>query len=155
MQKAARIGTILAAGMLVAQPCAASGFQEAQETSRQSSAFVGLNLRLPLGQVRTAKPTLRLQFTTSQTVRDQRTGATETFKADGLEIGGMKGGKLTFYLNGESATEMQNRLNVGGANGTLIIVGGVVLVAVLVLAASASARSDLLNPCSGDSTLCD
>ena len=154
MTKVAHAVALFAAGILVAQPCAASDFQEAAAVQRQSSAFAGVNVRLPLGQALKAKPTARLQLTTSHTIRDMRTGATQTFKAQGLEIGGAKSGKPIFYLNGQSATDMQKKLNVGGSGTTLLIVGGVLLVVVLVAAATASAQSDLLNPCSGDSNLC-
>jgi hypothetical protein len=105
---------------------------------RQSSAFAGLNLRLPLGQSGKAKPTARLQFTTAHSFREGRTGATQTWKAQGLEIGGAGPGKPVFYLNGQSTADLQKRLNANGTGKTLLIVGGVVLVAVVVAAAMAA-----------------
>lgn len=155
MTTATQVAASLAAGMLISQPCAASNPEDGQSMLRQSGAFAGLNVRLPLGQTQKSKPTARLQFTTSQTLRNERTGAIHTFKAQGLEIGSTKSGKLNLYLNGRSTVEAQNKINVGGAGTTLLIVGGVLLVGVLVAAASASATSDLLNPCSGDSDLCE
>jgi hypothetical protein len=120
------------AGMLIAQPCAANDVGNGQSTLRQSSAFAGLNVRLPLGQAQKARPTARLQFTTSQTLREERTGATQTFKFQGLEIGGAKGGKPTLYLNGQSAADMEKKLCLGGTGNTLLIVGGVVLLVAVV-----------------------
>ena len=123
---------MLAAGMLVAQPCAANELRNGQSTLRQPSAFAGLNVRLPLGHARAVKPTARLQFTTSQTLRDERTGATQTFRAQGLEIGGAKGGKPTLYLNGQSTAGMKKKLGIGGTGNTVLIVGGVVLLVAIV-----------------------
>ena len=136
MTRATQVAAMLAAGMLVAQPCAASDLRNGQSMQRQSSAFAGLNLRLPLGQARQAKPTARLQFTTSQTLRDERTGATQTFKPQGLEIGGAKGGKPMVYLNGQSTADVKKKLGVGGTGTTILIVGGVVLLVVVVAALS-------------------
>jgi hypothetical protein len=137
MKKSTRLTAMLAAGMLVVQPVVASEVRDAQ-TRRQSSAFAGLNIRLPLGETRKANPTVRLQLTASHTLRNERTGATQTFRAQGLEIGGSKGGKPTLYLNGQSAADMQKKLNLGGTGTTLLIVGGVVLVLVVVAVATAS-----------------
>jgi hypothetical protein len=136
MTKVKGAAAIFAAAMLVAQPCAATEFGGAQEMQRQSSAFGGLNVRLPLGGAHKAKPTARLQLTTSRTFREERTGFTQTFRAQGLEIGGAKGGKPTLYLNGQSTADMQKKLGIGGTGKTLLIVGGVVLVLVIVVAAS-------------------
>jgi hypothetical protein len=137
MKKSTRVTAILAAGMLVAQPILASELHDGQ-TQRQSSAFAGLNIRLPLGEAGKAQPSARLQLTTSNTLRDERTGASHTFRAKGLEIGGSKGGKPILYLNGQSAADMQKKLNLGGTGTTLLIVGGVVLVLVVVAVATAS-----------------
>jgi hypothetical protein len=134
-----RIAALLAAGALLAQPCAAQELRDsAGGMQRQSSAFAGLNLRLPLGLASRAKPTARLQFTTTHAFRDARTGATQTWKAQGLEIGGGKQGKPALYLNGQSTADLQKRLNANGTGKTLLIVGGVVLVAVVVAAAMAA-----------------
>jgi hypothetical protein len=79
MTAVTRIAALVAAGALLAQPCAASELRDpASGMQRQSSAFAGLNLRLPLGQSGKAKPTARLQFTTAHTFREGRTGATQT-----------------------------------------------------------------------------
>ncbi len=136
MTRATQFAAMLAVGMFVAQPCAASNLRDGQVMLRQSSAFAGLNVRMELGQARKAKPTARLQFTTSHTFRDERSGATQTFRAQGLEIGSTKGGKPTFYLNGQSTADMQKKHNIGGTGTTLLIVGGVLLV--LVVAAVAA-----------------
>ncbi len=147
------LAAMLAAGMLMAQPCAASDVRDAQATQRQSSAFAGLNVRLPLGQAQKAKPTARLQLTTSYRFRDERTGVTQTFRAQGLEIGGAKGGKPTLYLNGQSTADMQKKLGIGGTGTTLLIVGGIVLVLVIVAASSASVFPDC-EPYEGNDDHC-
>lgn len=137
MTTVTRVATLLAAGMLVAQPCAASDFLDAQAMQRQSSTFAGLNVRLPLGHAQRSKPTARLQFTASHSYRDQRTGTTQTVRAPGLEIGGSKGGKPALYLNGQNTAEMQEKLRLSGSTPNEVwIVLGVGLVAVVVLLAA-------------------
>jgi hypothetical protein len=145
---------MLAAGMLIAQPCAASDARGSQPTQRQSSAFAGLNVRLPLGQARKAKPTARLQLTTSHMFRDERTGATHTLRAQGLEIGGTKGGKPTLYLNGQSTADIQKKHNIGGTGSTLLVVGAVVMVLVVVAVAASSDIFPECEPVGGNDDHC-
>lgn len=138
MTKTTRIAVIVVAAALVAQPCAASDFREAQGLQGQSSVFAGLSLRLPLGQAQKARPTARLQLTTFHTLRDERTGATRRFRPRGLEIGGTKEGKAALTLNGQSAADIQNWHNHGGTGTTLPIAGGVVLLLAVVVAPAAA-----------------
>jgi len=136
MKRATQATVLLAAGMLIAHPCVASDLRDSQATMRQSSAFAGLNVRLPLGQAQTAKPTARLQLAASHTFRDERTGATQTFRSQGLEIGGTKSGRPTLYLNGQSTADVEKKLGIGGTGTTLLVVGGIVLAIVVVVALS-------------------
>ena len=137
MTTVTRVAALLAAGMLAGQPCAASDFGNAQAMQRQSSTFAGLNVRLPLGHAQRSMPTARLQFTTSHSYRDERTGTTQTVRAQGLEIGGSKGGKPTLYLNGLKTAEMQEKLRLSGSTPNEVwIIFGVGLVAVVVLLAA-------------------
>lgn len=154
MRKVAHVSAWLAAGVLVTQPCAARDFREHQAMHRQSTAFGGLNLRLPLGPGRKTKPTARLQLTASHTFPDDRTGGTQTFRAQGLEIGGTKSGKPTLYLNGQSTAEMQKKLNVGGTGTTLLIVGGVVLVLAVAAVAAAGPGFPECEPYEGNDDHC-
>jgi hypothetical protein len=154
MTKVARVAAMLAAGILAAQPGVAADFQDFQATHREVSAFAGVNVRLPIGHSQRARPTARLQLTTSHTVRDARTGAAQTFRAGGLEFGAARGGKPSLYLNGQNTDDLQRRLNASGTGKTLLIVGGVVLVLVVV-ASVLAAPASLLDPCDGPSDLCD
>ena len=137
MTRVTRVALIMVAGALIAQPCAASDYREARPTQQQSSAFAGISVRLPLGQAQQAKPTARLQLTTSHTLRNDWTGASQTFKAQGLEIGGTKDGKPALYLNGQSTAEMQEKLRLSSSTPDAVwIVLGVGLVAVVLLLAT-------------------
>jgi hypothetical protein len=135
MDRIALGAAIIAAGFIAAQPCAAaSGYSE-----RSSSAFAGLNIRMPLGEAR-ARPVARLQFTAGYNLRDVRSGSTETFRAKGLEIGAARNGKPNFYLNGHSTADMQRRFGANGSTGsTLLIVGGVLLAVVVIAVAAGGA----------------
>jgi hypothetical protein len=84
-----------------------------------------------------AKPSARLQLTTTHSYRDARTGSVETFKAQGLEIGGTRGGNPTFYLNGQSTADAQKKLGIGTGT-ALLIAGGAVLVLLVVAMSSFS-----------------
>jgi hypothetical protein len=136
-------GPVLAAGLLAAQPCiAASDFVE-----RRPAAFAGLNFKAPIGDAKASRPTARLQLTTSYDFRDSRNGAVETVKSPGLEFGMGKKGKPTLFLNGQDSAQIRERMNAGGSTTTWVIVGGVAVLALVVLAAYASASSDLLGDC--------
>lgn len=143
---------LVAAGMLAAQPCAASLAQGQQN----GSAFAGLNLRMPLGTAKAAKPSARLQFTTAYSFQDGRTGATETFKAPGLEFGTGKSGKPVLFLNGQDTAEMRERMQANGSTGsTLLIVGGVLLVlAVVAVAAGGAGMGDTCPEIDGSRDHC-
>lgn len=105
------------------------------------SAFAGLNVRMSLGESRPARPSARLQLTTSYNVRDVRTGSVRTFQAKGLEIGAAGNGAPTFYMNGQTLAELQENLRLSGSTSdTVWIILGVTLVAVTVLVLSTSAE---------------
>lgn len=101
------------------------------------SAFAGLNVRMPLGGVKPARPSARLQLTTGYRMRDARTGALRTFQPRGLEIGAGKSGAPAFHLNGRSGAEIRKSAGLtGSTSDTVWIVFGVALVAVAVLVLS-------------------
>lgn len=123
--------------MLAAQPClAAEDPRDLGLREQHASAFAGVNLRVPLGDPKRAKPSARLQFTAASTVRDWRTGSTRTVRAHGFEIGTGRGRKPALYMGGHSTDELKTRLGVGASTTTTIVVAGVVVLALVVLAAS-------------------
>lgn len=129
-----------AASFLAAQPCAA-GSDAAGLTERRTSAFAGVNVRMPLGGAKAARPSARLQLTSSYIVRDARSGSVATFKPQGLEIGAARNGAPAFYMNGRSKAEMQKKFGLtGSTSNTVWIILGVTLVAVAVLVLSNSAE---------------
>jgi hypothetical protein len=128
------------AGLLTAQPCAAASYA-AGWGERKISAFAGINVRMPLGQARAARPSARLQLTTGYSIRDVRTGSVRRLKAQGLEIGAGGDGAATFHMNGQSKAELQKKLGLSGStSNTVWIILGVTLVAVGVLVLSNSAE---------------
>ena len=135
--KSGRYGAAaLAAGMLVAQPCAAADdFRGTSGLERRTSAFAGMSVRLPLGASERSKPTARLQFTTAASTRDARTGSMETLRAQGVEIGAGKAGKPALFLGGRSAAELKQQHGLKSTTGTILLVGAVVVVGVVLLAA--------------------
>ena len=135
-----KVGGIAAAAMLTAQPClAAQDFREHRTTEVRAGAFAGINFRVPLDRDQARRPTARLQLTGIREVRDA-TGASRTYRAEGVQIGAERDGRLALTVGGQDALRPpRERAGVGGSTGTtLLIVGGVVLV-VFVLAAVASA----------------
>jgi hypothetical protein len=128
---------MMAAGILAAQPCAAAeDYRDLGMRERRASAFAGVNLRLPLGGAKAAKPSARLQLSAATTVRDMRSGSMTTTRAHGFEIGTGAGGKPALYMGGQSRAEMKTKLGIGGTTTTVIVVGGVVLVLLVLFAAS-------------------
>ena len=115
---------------LVPTPCrAADDMRAASDQGRQSAAFAGANIRLPLGEKRGAKPTARLQLGMVS-----RSSGTRPVPPGGLELGLTGRGKPEMFLGGQSAKQMRERLNLSGSNGsTATIVFGVVLLAVGIL----------------------
>ncbi|HLL58814.1 MAG TPA: hypothetical protein VK391_02865 [Allosphingosinicella sp.] len=137
---------VAAIGLLAAQPCAAATGSAAWSDGRMS-AFAGANVRLPLGGAKAARPSARLQLTTSYNVRDARTGAVQSFRAQGLEFGATGNGAPTFYMNGQSTAQMQKKLQLSGSTkNTVLIIFGVALVAVTVLVLVASDEAALPGP---------
>lgn len=138
--------TITAAGILAAQPCAAAS-SSAGWTEHRMSTFAGLNVRMSLGGAKRARPSARLQLTTSYDVRDTRTGSIKTFKVQGLEIGAGRNGAPAFYINGQSTAQMQKKLRLSSStSNTVWIVAGVALVAVAVLVLVSTDEAGLPGP---------
>ena len=140
----------VASGIFCAQPAIAAehmnGGRSAFEPRR--GGFAGLNLTLPLGGTNGGKAVARLQVTSMRGVSDPHSGAAlEGPRPGGLEIGLDGKGKPAFYVGGQSAAQMQEKLGVRGNSGTtLLIVGGVVLLVLLVVAAKETAGFGALPP---------
>lgn len=127
-----------AAGFLALQPClAAEPFGGEGGGQRQSSAFAGLTVRVPLGRSGATGPSARLQLTTIHERRDSRGGILSSQRAEGVELGLDRRGRAAYYVGGEDVRKIDERLNAKGKT-TWIVVGGVLLL-VVVLAAVASA----------------
>lgn len=127
---------LLAAAMLVAQPClAAEDLRDAGSGQRTSSAFAGASLRIPLGSARPAAPAARLQLGLRHDVRDSRGGSLGRDSRSALfELGATRLGKPAFYVGGCEVTEAKRRLGVSGNKGWLVpalIIGAVVVGVVL------------------------
>jgi hypothetical protein len=115
------------AATLAPAPCrAADDMRTIGNHGRQSAAFAGGTIRLPLGGTRGARPTARLQLgmiSGLQGTRPVRTG--------GLEFGLTGQGKPEMFVGGQSAREMRERMQLNGSSGnTAAIVFGAVLVVV-------------------------
>jgi hypothetical protein len=131
---------VLAVALVAAQPCAAAS-DAPDYNERRAGAFAGFNVRMALGGAKPARPSARLQLTTAFELRDSRTGAARTLKAQGLEIGANRKGAPAFYLNGRNAAERQEaHLLSSSTSTTTWIVLSVALVAVGVLVLSNSAE---------------
>ncbi len=127
--------------LLSAQPClAADDFRSTGAVDRRSGAFAGMTVRLPVGQ-QEAKPIARLQLTTVHQSYDRESRLSgRSVRPAGLELGLSGAAKPTFYVGGRSAADIEKKLHMKGSNTTLLIVGGVVVLAVLVLASVADAQ---------------
>jgi hypothetical protein len=108
-------------------PCSAADDMRAlSHQGRQSAAFAGANIRLPLGGNRAAKPTARLQLGMID-----RTRGTPAVRAGGLELGLSGRGKPEMFVAGRSTGELRERMKLDGSMGSTVpIVFGVVLVVV-------------------------
>lgn len=135
---------MVAAGIFAAQPCiAADNHHDAGAREPLSSAFVGVNLRLPLGG-NAGKPSARLQFTAASTGRDTRSGSAAKIRAHGFEIGLRENGKPALYMGGQDAAEMKTKLGVrGSATTTVVVVGGVLLLFFILASATQAPPSDV------------
>lgn len=136
MSKIGMAAAALAAGLLVAQPCAAQGVNGMQ-FERPPSAFAGIGLRWSFDSATEPRPSVRLQFTADPGSR-AGTVPSADFRPRGLEIGVRDTGKPALFVNGRSAAAARNQLGLGGGSGgqTALIVGGV-LIAVVVIALAA------------------
>ena len=139
----AKAGAATAALFLMVQPCLAADTANSSNTyESRKAAFAGLQVRLPLGQRKRAKPTARLHLSSDQYVRGPSGAFVPMRRTPVLELGAGKTGKPTFYIAGQDSAEMQQKLNIGGTTTTLLIVGGVLLALVVVAAASTPPQVD-------------
>jgi len=133
------VALMSAAAMFVAQPClAAQDYRETGASERRSGVFVGLNVRIPMGQGNPESPSARMQLTTTH---EDRNGAGAVVGADrpaGLELGLTRTGSTSLHIAGQDLRRTRERLALNGSTTTYLIIGGVVL-AVIVLASVASA----------------
>lgn len=121
---------------LTAMPCrAAEDRPVTHNLERQTSAFAGVNIRLPLGGKERAKPAARLQM--GMVWRSEGAGPRSPdlrYRPGGLEFGLTAKGRPEIYVNGQSAGQMRERLKLGGSEANAaMIVFSVVLLAVGIL----------------------
>jgi len=134
-----RTAALIATAFIGVQPCSAADHAGgAGPKEMRTSAFAGLNVRLPLGAAREPKPVARLQLTTSYTMDDRRTGVRQVYKPQGLELGADRAGRLSVYAGGQSTSDIQKKMGVYvSRENTYYIIGAVVLsVAVIAFLAS-------------------
>ena len=132
---------LAAAALLVAQPClAAEDLGDAGPMQRKSAAFGGFTIRVPIGKAGAARPSARLQLTTSHSVWDGRYGSpVRTVRPPGLELGIGEAGRPSLHIGGRSAAEVERKLQLGASTGTtLLIVGGVAVAAIVLIAVASS-----------------
>ena len=112
---------------LAATPCrAADDLRNTLDPGRQTAAFAGANIRLPLGGKRGAKPTARLQLG----MVDRSYGARRV-PAGGLELGLTGRGTPGMFVGGRSTGELRERMKLDGSMGSTVpIVFGIVLLVV-------------------------
>lgn len=127
-----------AATMMITQPClAAQDIRDTSAAERQSSAFAGVRLRLPIGTGNPERPSARLQLTTVHDYRNAAGATVHSARPDGLEFGVSRDSRLFFSIAGQGVGRQQQGRRLG-SNKTVLIVGGIVVVALAlsVLAAS-------------------
>lgn len=130
-----------AAGFLAFQPClAAEQFRADGAGQRQSSAFAGVAIRVPLGRTAgSRKPTARLQLTTFHERRDSRGGSVMSHRPDGVELGLDARGRAAYFVGAQEVRKMDERLHAKGST-KWILIGGVLVLVVVVAAAFAGAQ---------------
>jgi hypothetical protein len=130
---------IAAAAMMVAQPClAAEDFRDGRTIDVRTGAFAGVNLRLPFDGRSSRRPTARLQFTGVREVREAN-GATHSFRAEGVQIGTGRDGRLALTIAGQNPLRTRDQLGMSSSTGNVLLIVGGVLLIVVVLAAVAGA----------------
>ena len=131
--------------MLSAQPClAAQDLRELGGGERRTGTFAGMNVRMALGGRAASKPTARLQLGMTHSYRNQQSGMhPQTTRVASLEFGASRSGKPSLFLGGQEVGDAQKKLGIGGSTGTaLLVVGGVAVVALVLLAAARSEFED-------------
>ena len=136
--------------MLSAQPCVAAqglrdlGAREIGSGERRTGTFAGMNVRMALGGRAAARPTARLQLGMTHSYGNPHSGMpTQTTRLASFELGASRAGKPALFMGGQEVGEVQKKLGIGGSTGTaLLVVGGVAVVALVLLAAARSEFED-------------
>jgi hypothetical protein len=119
-----------AAALFTAQPILAA--------ERQSAAFAGATVRVPFGGGADRKASARLRVTSFHDYRDVRGAVVQSHRPAGLELGFTGLLKPAVFVGGRPLAQAEPRLH-GKGKTTWIVVGGVVVLAIVVLASVASA----------------
>ena len=134
---------VVAAAVLALFPqpgMAKDDFAAPASLERRSDAFLGLNLRLPLGRERAPVPEARVRFSLDHSLVDRRTGKQVDLRAQGMEFGFNGAGKPALYLGGRQIDETLRSFGLDGDRpdiGTFALVaGGAVAAATLLFVAT-------------------
>lgn len=132
---------VCAAAALAAQPCLAAEIVGPDgDVERRSAAFAGASLSVPIGGAgRERAPSARLQLGMTHDLRGTN-GERRRLRAGLVELGLGRSGQPAYFVGGRDVDEIGERLNVKGKTTTLLIVGGVLVLGVVILAAVASAQ---------------
>jgi hypothetical protein len=153
-----RLGSNVAAAAmlaLVAQPClAAENYREAPVRMGAPGGFAGVRLHWSVGEGVRAKPTARLQMTTTQRLHNPVTGEISTTRASGFELGLARAGKPALYFGGHDQAEVNRKLGLSGGTTALIIGGVVIGLVVIALAAGGAGPGDTCPEVNGSRDHC-
>ena len=135
--------------MAAAQPSfAAEDMRDIGSPQHQSAAFAGANFRLELGRGFRTRPTARLQLGVTHTYRDIGSAApTQMHRVSAIELGASRAGEPRLYVGGQDVRQIEQRLGANASTGTVLLIVGGVLVAVVVIGLMSSGGQ--LGPCTG------
>ena len=123
-----------AAMSMLSQPVlAAQAFRDTGAQEQRSGAFAGLNLRVPLGSREAARPTARLQMTTTHQYRSA--SSFRSVRPDGIEFGLTGKGNADVYVGGARIADTEKKLGLTGMSDWILPVAllGAVVVGVVLL----------------------
>lgn len=123
-----------AAMSMLSQPVlAAEAFRDTGAQEQRSGAFAGLSFNVPLGSREAAKPSARLQLTTTHQYRSA--SSFRSVRAEGIEIGLTGKGDADLYVGGARLADTDKKLGLTGLDDWILPVAllGAVVVGVILL----------------------
>ncbi len=115
--------------MFGGQPClGADDMRGFGNIETRSGAFAGASLKMPLGSLKAALPSARLQLGMRHMQQDSAGRLPSRARQIGLlEIGGAKGGKPALFVGGQDVAQVEKRHGLVGTTGTLLLLAGVAI----------------------------